>query len=88
MAKMYEAHKEIIKEFIDDDIFTINMYWGYKGDFILKITTPEPITAFAIEDFAIQELGIEAVTKQETTSGMYEVFCVAIDEEIYNTKLK
>ena len=79
MAKMFDAHREIIKEFIDEDISTINMYWGYKGDFVLKITTVDPILAFDIEKFAEEEMGIEAVTKQEPRTGLYDVFCIAVE---------
>jgi hypothetical protein len=72
---MFDTHREIIREFIDEDISTINMYWGYKGDFVLKITTKDPTLAFEIEDFAIKEIGIEAVTKQESDTGIFDVFC-------------
>lgn len=86
MAKMFEEHKSIIKEFIDDDISTINMYWGYKGDFVLKIATKDPNVAFTIEDYAKDELEIEAVTKQETGTGLFNVFCIADDPDVYDLK--
>lgn len=76
--EMFAVHREIIKEFIDEPISTINMYWGYKGDFVLKITTKDPTLAFEIEDFAINEIGIEAVTKQDVKIGEFEVYCIAM----------
>jgi hypothetical protein len=82
---MLKEHKQILEKFIKADIETINMYWGYKGDFILKLTVKNPNLVNLIEDYC-KQIGVDCVVKHETSTGWFNLFCVAIDEDVYELK--
>ena len=83
---MLPEHRQIIAKFISYDIDTINMYWGYKGDYILKLTVKDPNLATAIEDYC-KTIDIQTNTKfNESRNKMFTVYCIAIDEDVIPLK--
>ena len=83
---MFEAHRKIIKEFIDEDISSINTKWGCRGDYVLQLTVTEVALANRIIAFA-NSLNIETFVKHNIKSNlMYEVLCIVEDDDIPKLK--
>jgi hypothetical protein len=79
---MLKEHRQVITKFISYDIDSINMYWGYKGDYILKIITKDVNLTTEIEDYC-KDLNIQSVTKfNESSNRMFTIYCIAIDEDV------
>lgn len=72
---IFEKHRKIIKEFIDDEIDAINMYWGDDDDLVLEITTQDAILAFEIEDFASNTMGLDTTNTPDPTTDLFKVAC-------------
>lgn len=85
---MQEERKRIIRYALDFNIVDIHTYSGYKGDLILRITTKDRDTAVSIQQFALS-LGLkEVVIKQNHDIKLYEIYCVSLDEALYNIKVE
>lgn len=84
---MFDLHRKVIQTFINEDIKDINTYGGYKGAYILKITTRNIGVAEKIARYC-ESLGSEAVIKENKNLCNYEVYCVAEDTSIYTLKIK
>jgi hypothetical protein len=82
---MFELHRNIIQTFITEDLKDICTYGGYKGAYILKITTKRSALAEKIASYC-ESLGGEAAIKQNHNLVNYEVYCIAEDPSIYNIK--
>ena len=83
---MLELHKQLIKNIIDLNPESINMYWGYKGDYILKIATLSLETCTIIEHKAIA-LGLTVKVEYDMKGTKnYFLYCVAEDVEVYKLK--
>jgi hypothetical protein len=82
---MFELHRNIIQTFITEDIKDICTYGGYKGAYILKITTKRLALAEKIARYC-ESLGGEAVLKENYNLVNFEVYCVAEDPSVYNLK--
>ncbi len=82
---MLNQHKLIIKTFIDEDIDTINMYWGYRGDFILKLVLSSVSLVDEIEAFC-KANDIEVVVKSQISTKNFAIFCIVVDEDVYKLK--
>lgn len=82
---MLTGHREVIKNIIDLDISTINMYWGYKGDVVLKLVTSSLKVANEIVNQGhLQELSVNI--KHDTSTKTYWVFCVEVDDDVIKLK--
>lgn len=82
---MLEAHRKVLKHFIDEDINTINMYWGYKGDFVLKLVVNSPDTSERIEDFC-RTLDVEVKVIYDRATRTENVFIVEVDDDVIKLK--
>lgn len=84
---MFQLHRKIIQHFITDDIKDISTYGGYRGDYILKITTKYMPLAEKIALFC-EGIDGEAVIKENKNLLNYEIYCIAKDTEMYTLKIK
>jgi hypothetical protein len=84
---MFPLHRKIIQNFITDDIKDINTYGGYKGAYILKITTRNMVLAEKIASYC-ESLDGEAVIKENKNLLNFEVYCIAEDTSMYTLKIK
>ncbi|MDD2266687.1 hypothetical protein [Sulfuricurvum sp.] len=82
---MFELHRNIIQTFITEDIRDISTYGGYKGAYILKITTKRLTVAEKIAAYC-ESLGGEAVIKENHNLIIFEVYCIAEDPSVYTLK--
>lgn len=82
---MFELHRNIIQTFITEDIKDISTYGGYKGAYILKITTKRLPLAEKIASYC-ESLGGDAVVKENHNLVQFEVYCIAEDPSVYNIK--
>lgn len=84
---MFQLHKKIIELFINTDIKDINTYGGYKGDYILKITTKHLSLAESIASHC-ENLGGKSVIKENKNLMNYEIYCIAEDPDVYHIKIR
>jgi hypothetical protein len=84
---MFQLHRKIIQHFITDGIKDINTYSGYRGDYILKITTKHMALAENIALYC-ESIGGEAVIKENKNLLNFEIYCIAKDTEMYTLKIK
>ncbi len=84
---MFYKHMQILDTFLKTDIKDICTYGGYKGDYILKITTKHIALANAIMGFC-ENLEVECVLKENKNILIYELYCIVEDAEIYKLKTK
>lgn len=82
---MLKQHKKILETFITTEIKNINMYWGYRGDYVLKLEVSEESLANAIAHYC-DSLGIECKIRFEPAMSRYNVFCIAEDGDVYTLK--
>ena len=84
---MFQLHQKIIQTFINNDIKDINTYGGYKGAYILKITTKHMPLAESIALYC-ESIGGEAVIKENKHLIIFEIYCIAEDSSVYTLKIK
>ena len=84
---MFHKHTQILDTFLKTDIRDVCTYGGYKGDYILKITTKHTSLANAIIDFC-ENIGVECVLKENKNVLVYELYCIVEDTDVYKLKAK
>ena len=83
---MQPERKKIIQYALNFDISDIHTYSGYKGDLVTKITSKEKSAVIDIRRFALS-LGIEEIViKQNPSINEFEIYCITVDENVYNLK--
>ncbi|MDP3301777.1 MAG: hypothetical protein Q8S36_07410 [Sulfuricurvum sp.] len=82
---MFELHRKIIQTFITEDIKDINTYGGYKGAYILKITTKHLPLAEKIALYT-ESIGGESIIKENKNLMNFEIYCISEDTSIYTLK--
>jgi hypothetical protein len=83
---MQDIQKQIIRHVLDLDIYSINTYAGYKGDFIVKITTKHRDDVIQIRKYALSLHVKEVVIKEKLDTAQYEIFCITADESDYTLR--
>ena len=81
---MDESRREMIRKAIDLDIIDVRSYAGYRGDMLVEFTTMEKDTVSALKKIA-GELGMEVTVRQDPLQ-IYQVYCIALTEDIYGLK--
>lgn len=84
---MFHKHVQILDVFLKTDIKDVCTYGGYKGDYILKLTTKHTALATAIMDFC-ENLEVECVLKENKNMLVYELYCIVEDQDVYKLKRK
>jgi hypothetical protein len=82
---MKQQHRDIIRRFLDDDIFEMSIYSGYNGGVVLKISTLDIELTNDIQDFC-NGIGVECNVKHNRNLAVYDIFCIVPDDEIYGLK--
>ena len=78
-------HRKILKVFIDTEISGISTYWGYKGDAILRLRTKHSQLAESIQGYC-ESQNIDVAMTLNRNLGVYEVFCISADDDVYELK--
>ena len=77
--------KALLKEFIDQNIYSVDTYYGYKGDVILRIRTASETLVSSVISYC-QQNNIESNTLKNFNLALYEVFIIGKDKDIYSLK--
>jgi hypothetical protein len=81
---MDETRREMIRKALDFDIIDVRSYAGYRGDMLAEFTTMEKDTVLSLKKIA-EGLGLEVTVRQNPLQ-IYQVYCIAITEDIYGLK--
>lgn len=84
---MQEVRKDIIRYALGYKIENINTYGGYKGDLVLKISSRDVESVAAIQRYASKLNLVDLVVKNNPNLGVYEIFCITKDEQVYELKI-
>ncbi len=83
---MQEKRKDIIRFALGHNIDNINTYSGYKGDLVLKISSRDVESIAAIQRYAARVKLVDLVVKNNPNLGIFELYCVTEDEQVYDLK--
>lgn len=81
---MDEARKEMIRKALDFDIIDVRSYAGYRGDMLVEFTTLSRETVESLKKIA-EEIGLDVTVRQDPVL-IYQVYCIALTEDIYGLK--
>jgi hypothetical protein len=83
---MSDSRKSMIRYALDQHpIRDIRTYSGYKGDLLIEITTSKADLLPLLKTYA-DKLGMRTAVKENRNVGIYELYCIAPDEDIYQIK--
>lgn len=71
---MSDEQKEIIRKALEFDIIDIRTFRGYRGDFLVQITTMQPNVAKSLKE-AAESLGMGTAIQKNVLS-IYKIFCI------------
>lgn len=83
---MKQAHREIIRTFLDDAIHELSIYSGYNGGIVLKITSGDLALTQRVQEYCNRLDDVECNVKHNRNIALYEIFCVVPDDDIYALK--
>lgn len=81
---MDERRREMIRKALEFDIIDVRSYAGYRGDMLVEFTTLAKEAVLSLKKIA-DELGLEVTVRQDPLQ-IYQVYCIAITEDIYGLK--
>ena len=82
---MFDVHRDVLSKFIHhQSLKDITTYYGYRGDYLLKMTTHDGIFIELISNYCEMK-SIDYVVKQNIVDG-YEVYIIAIDDDVIPIK--
>jgi len=83
---MKQEHVKIIGEFYQDpSLFELSIYNGYKGGIVLRIRTASKALLEEIDIFCTLNK-IEVNTSFNKNLHLYEIYCIAEQDDIYRLK--
>jgi len=84
-AQMFEVHRDVLGKFIKHPALKdVATYHGYKGDYILKMTTRSSDLIEMIQNYCVMK-SIDIVIKPNVVSG-YEIYIIAQDDDVVPIK--
>ncbi len=81
------VRRDMIRFAMDYPIRDIRTYSGYKGDLLVEITTIDFSIIETLKAKA-ESLGMQTVVKKKNAIGLYELYFITPDPNIYELKLK
>lgn len=78
------SRREMIRRALDLDIIDVRSYAGYRGDMLVEFTTMSEETVQSLKIIA-EDLGLEVTVRQDPLQ-RYQVYCIAVTEDIYGLK--
>lgn len=81
---MDESRRAMIRKALDLDIIDVRSYAGYRGDMLVEFTTLDQDTVSTLKKIA-EELGLEVTVRQDPLH-IYQVYCIALTEDLYGLK--
>lgn len=83
---MKQAHRDIIRTFLDDAIHELSIYSGYNGGIVLKISTGDLGLTQRVQEYCAPLDDVECNVKHNRNIALYEIYCVVADDDIYALK--
>lgn len=84
---MFDVHRDVLSKFIKHpSLKDVATYHGYRGDYLLKMTTGDANLVELISRYCEMK-SIDYVIKPNLVSG-FEIYIIAIDEDVVPIKRK
>lgn len=82
---MFDIHRDILAKFIHHkSLKDVSTYHGYKGDYLLKMTTRDASLAELISNYCEMK-SVDYVIKPNIVDG-FEIYIIAIDDDVIPIK--